>query len=222
MEEQLNRFLQLFVAAMQNISEEYLHTTYANLHFQTMPQIRNVIFEDGVLYRFGERAYSYEVYHQLRNLIDLERVENPDFLPGCFLQGEIKKLQILELLDYFNLEHLGEGFTPDMLMHTPGNMNLNAYIVEIKISPGLTLKEANRGIRKISRFMEAFQYHRGIFVAINTSQEEVSDLLHSDANPNAIINAISQEIAARIFIITKRWQNDEIECATLNQMLHHE
>lgn len=222
MEEQLNRFFELFIAAMQNIDEEYLHTTYNNLHFQNVPQLRNVMFEDGILYRFGERVYCYELYHQLRNLIDIERVENPGYLPGCYLQGELKKLQILELLDHFNLEHLGERFTPDLLMHTPGNMDLNAYVIEVKVSLGLTVNEASRDIRKILRFIHAFGYRKAIFLAINTSQEEFSNLLNNDASPDAVKNVITEELASQIFIVTKRWHDEQIEYTTLNTLLFHE
>ncbi|MET3393543.1 hypothetical protein ABIC33_004211 [Variovorax sp. 1140] len=98
---------------------------------------------------FRERVYCYELYHQMRS----RWPEQSEFK----LNGEIDKQAHPVLMK------LGAaGAKPDLLVHTPGHMNGNHAILEVKHST------AAAGIRKDLRTLDLFAakvgYRRAIYL----------------------------------------------------------
>ena len=98
---------------------------------------------------FRERVYCYELYHQMR-------AHWPPETPFK-LNGELDKQ------GHPILRELGaSGAKPDFLVHTPGDMDGNYAIIEVKHSSSL------RGIRKDLRTLEQFatrvRYRRAIYL----------------------------------------------------------
>jgi len=85
-------------------------------------------------------------------------------LQNCFLQGELNKYQLGEILDHYNIQALPKNFIPDILMHTPGSMDLNAFIIEIKVAKNLSAAVLRNDILKLSYFINKYRYQRCIFL----------------------------------------------------------
>ncbi len=106
-EQNFQIFYNALLTATRNIEEKYfrLPVTYQNC-----------------VYR--ERAYCYELYHQLRQLLP------PDF--PYTLSGEVNKAGHPLIVEYCG------SIIPDFLVHIPGHMgeNDNLVIVEVKTIQG--------------------------------------------------------------------------------------
>lgn len=99
---------------------------------------------------YRERVYCYELYHQMR-------IRWPENCP-YWLNGEIDKgghpLLRAKGADYAK---------PDFLIHTPGDMNGNHAIIEVKSEkapPG----EIWQDLRKLSQFVTDIGYARAIYL----------------------------------------------------------
>jgi hypothetical protein len=221
-EQQLNLFIQLLTLAASRIPNQYLETAFYNIHFQQPPQnVGNQIYENDTLYRFGERVLCYELYHQLQNLIFWQRRQDPNFLPGCFLQGELRKQQINDILMHYEIEPLNSPYTPDLLMHTPSSFDLNACIIELKVSPHLLARELNYDILKIVEFITRYRYYRGVFIAFNITMDEITDYINNHADTERLRNSLTPEVTSRVHIITKGWHQQNIQDQLLSQILNN-
>ncbi len=87
-----------------------------------------------VVYR--ERVYCYELYHQLRNVLDCERLAK-----GYALNGEIDKQG----------HPIIRPSAPDLLFHVPGGMHQNLVVVEVK-----PINAKSKGILKDARNLAYF------------------------------------------------------------------
>ena len=78
---------------------------------------------------FRERAYAYELYHQLR----------------CFASEDraMKDLLLCGELDKSGHRVIQERKTPDFVLHIPGEMTRNLAVVEIK-----SIRGSAKGIKK--------------------------------------------------------------------------
>ncbi|MRX41326.1 hypothetical protein GJU43_18720 [Flavobacterium sp. LC2016-23] len=170
--DELNIFENLIIIALSNVNQSYYQTTYNNIqNFRRALEYRNGRFFNNDFERFGERVFCYEFYHQLRILIDNERINNPLFLDGALLQAEVEKMQIIELVERFGLRILRGRMSPDFLMHTPGNANFHPYVIEVKCEHELSSRKLLFDLEKIDQFITRYNYQRGIFLAINVNNE---------------------------------------------------
>jgi hypothetical protein len=202
MDEELNRFFQLFLETLSWVDQSYYATTYENMEaihvaLQGRGQIVNGNFE-----RYGERIFCYEFYHRLSIKMYLERKTNGNFLQGAKLQGEVRKMQVAELIDALGLEQLDGEYTPDFLVHTPGNADYHACVIEVKCEPNLSSGKMLTDIKKINQFVTRYNYQLGIFLAVNITPDELQNRY----------NEISEEVAVlegrdRIRIVCKASQN---------------
>jgi hypothetical protein len=85
---------------------------------------------------FRERVYSYELYHQLRTLLALDRE-----LAGYELSGEIDKQG----------HPIIRPCAPDFVLHLPGGMGANLVVIEVK-----PINAAQAGIEKDRHNLEYF------------------------------------------------------------------
>jgi hypothetical protein len=97
-----------------------------------------------------ERVYCYELYHQLRR-------QWPDDTPFR-LNGEVDKSghPLLQKLE-------ADGYKPDLLVHTPGDMHGNAVVIEVKpcnARPGPIEKD----LQALHLFTTAVEYRRGVYL----------------------------------------------------------
>lgn len=114
------RFLALLIEATAFIPDNYFHLPVAGKEKSN----------------YRERVYCYEIYHQLRKLLD----RDPDFAEYT-LSGEIDKQG----------HPLIRKCAPDFVLHVPGEMHRNLAVLEVK-----PVNAALRGIDKDSKTLEYF------------------------------------------------------------------
>jgi len=95
--DELERFRQLFIESLQDVEQSYYETIYHNLA-ALRGALPKRMFRDDDFIKFAERIFCYELYYQLRTKFDNEKLVNPEFLQGAKIQGEVTKIQIVELL----------------------------------------------------------------------------------------------------------------------------
>lgn len=105
-----------------------------------------------------ERAYAYELYHQLKLFMDKE-----SGFTGLSLHGELDKAG----RPNFN------GEKPDFLLHVPGTNDRNIAIVEIKTSTGTDFDKALASLRE---FTTKHRYAGGILLIFGEQDRAVPQL----------------------------------------------
>jgi hypothetical protein len=106
-------------------------------------------------YKYRERVYCYEFYHQLRNTL------------GCdypyVINGEIDKK-----------DHpiIASNKNPDFVIHNPGNMKQNFVIMEVKNLEGFSKSKRKNDIEKFITFFEECNYQYAIYLIYGEKENE--------------------------------------------------
>ena len=114
--------------------------------------------------RARERIYCYELYHQVRLL--MEKSNDPAtkaaLAHGYVLNAEVDK----------RLSYLPTRTIPDLLWHVPGAKD-NAVVVEVKRA-GVTLKTLQKDIAKLEEFVAATGYSASLLVVFGRELSDVT------------------------------------------------
>lgn len=114
---------------------------------------------------YRERAYCYELYHQLRVALG----DNFEYK----LDGELDKK------NHPILAGLGAR-KPDFVVHVPGEMPRNLVVIEVK--PVVTKKSLlEKDLCKLMKFLEAGDYFRGIMLVYGDGNTEIPDWIRHEA-----------------------------------------
>lgn len=137
------------------------------------------------LSRYGERVFCYELYHQIRKLMDNHEQDHPSQTPVYF-QGELQKDQINGVIEYFDGVNgaLQKEYIPDFLLHSVGDFSRQELIIEVKSDPKIPIKGITDDLLKIQEFITRYSYRRGIFLAINVPYEHLSKHLKTLVGQN--------------------------------------
>lgn len=138
------------------------------------------------LTRHGERVFCYELYHQIRVLIDAYYEARPeektvDQDHQFYLQAELKKDQIGDLRELFaGVEaQLEKEYIPDFLLHGTGHFDRQELIVEVKSNPRLPAGDFQYDILKLQEFITKYGYRYGLFLTANTDPQRIMEMLSS-------------------------------------------
>lgn len=124
---------------------------------------------------FRERVYCYELYHQMRCIWP----SGTEYV----LNGELDKRA------HPSLKKLSFKHTPDLLIHTPGNMAGNNIIIEIKCQ--IKTNGIIKDIQTIEKFIRDANYKRGIYLVYGPASD--------DKNIDKIISLYkSEKISSKI------------------------
>jgi hypothetical protein len=126
------------------------------------------------LSRYGERVFCYELYHQIRSLIDsCVNQNNADVSSRICLQAELKKDCVRHIIKYFPKirKALAREYIPDFLLHSPeaGNVDFQGLIIEVKSDPGLSFSDIKKDLIKLQEFLAKYGYQQGVFLTVNSS-----------------------------------------------------
>lgn len=209
---ELNRFQDIVVTALSNVDQSYYSTTYDNIDqsrnaAELLRQLRNRMGRiDGTSFiRYSERVFCYEFYHHLRVLHDAELEGNAEFLENSKLQAEVKKMQILDLIELLgNIQPMNDEYIPDFLLHSPGTTESHPFVIEVKSDNRIDEGRVLYDLLKINQFITRYRYERGIFISVNTTNEYMDGLLAALEGPIRRI-----EGRASIKVINKENQNAE-------------
>jgi hypothetical protein len=142
------------------------------------------------VYTYQERPYAYEFYHQLRKMIEEQKLE----LGGHFVQPEINKTYQHYLLN--------EGKIPDFIIHVPNSKTENLCVIEFKRAKS---GEINGDLKKLVEFKDSLRY-QFLFEVIVGKKSEVKDL--KDRMKSYAREMPQTEIAVISFNIDS-WQADD-------------
>lgn len=164
---------QQFMTILFNALEE-VAPVYYSAYRQFEADLRYLQSLDEVtleyLKKHHERVFCYELYHQIRILMDAD----PATFKGVRFQGELRKIDLGPVLR----ERLGFGpldreFVPDFLLHGPGDGDHQEIVMEVKCEAELSPSAAKKDLSKIQHFMTQLHYKAGVFLAVNASPESV-------------------------------------------------
>lgn len=125
------------------------------------------------LSRHHERVFCYELYHQLRKIMEQNNLNEK-----VILQAELLKTQVSsEIEQLFGIQSTDGVYYPDFLLHEPGTFNNQFLIIEVKANPKLTVEDMKKDILKIDQFINRYKYKKGIFLAINIEKDRREQLL---------------------------------------------
>lgn len=134
----------LFAAAVAAVADEYIRVPVAD----SAPVVR-------------ERAFAYELYHQLRMSCAAT---------GYTLTGELEKATHADLLDA-----AVERLAPDLLLHTPGARRGNFVAIEIKGG-----RPRASGFRKdltsLCLLRDRFRYRRLMYLVYGVTRQQVATI----------------------------------------------
>lgn len=209
-------FISLIESALSRIRPEYFRTQYDQF-YALKPRLKYYgTFNGQQFIRHSERGFAYELYFQLRLLIREQRSIH-DFFPNYFLQGEIKKMDVHEVLEIFNYQSLQGGLIPDLLFHIP-SQDGNAFVIEIKAQPELDANEILYDLEKLSRFLRRFNYRKAIFIAVNIMRDNIIEVIVN--NKALIIEMFTDERLSDCNVIMKTYPEDEhLFTSTLSEIL---
>jgi len=179
--------IRFLVAALSKVDKDYYGGRIEGWMFDNHGIDRNHPKRKSLekyLDRYGERIFCYELYHQVRVLIDNYYAEQQGQLAGpkVTFQGELRKNQIESVIQYFankNISPLKKEYIPDFLLHSIGNFDRQELIVEVKTNPLLTTKDIKSDLAKIQEFISKYGYRKGAFISINSSSEVINTCLRS-------------------------------------------
>jgi hypothetical protein len=215
MENEHEQFISIFKDAVDQVPDEYFSTVYYN-----MQNIKGLLknrgaFRDSEFHRHCERIFCYELYHQLRILVDDLKQRQPNFLDGAFLQGELQKMQIIEFNQKLGLEDLSAEHIPDFLVHTPGSELRQVAIIEVKATPFLNFNSLFEDIHKIAEFIERYRYEFGLFLAVNINPDRVVDIIQTHSEQFMQFGLFIE----RIFVVVKEASNEQTFCKPLAELI---
>jgi hypothetical protein len=178
-------------------SLEYLPGTSSREHYPLLNHLR----------KHHERVFCYELYHQVRVLMD----NDPRLFEGVCLQGELKKFQIEPMFrEAFGIVALDKEFVPDFLFHGPGDFNNQELVIEVKAESCLGFSALRHDLEKIQQFISNYRYKAGLFLSVNTLPKVIRTMMADPERRQWVATALPS--ADKIFWVWK--QNDQ----TLTEM----
>jgi hypothetical protein len=191
-------FLNLFHEALNRVEGSYYQTNSGSLFLNT-----NMYYE---------RVFCYELYHQVRLLMDELRAKDPATLSSIQFQGELRKEPInSSIAAQAGLSPLSKKYVPDFLLHSPGSMDYHGLIIEVKSNPNICFAPIQKDLVKIQEFITRYKYQMGIFLIINNSMDRMHKLITKPKSQEWIRANLRGK--SRILFISKENRGSEIfEC----------
>jgi hypothetical protein len=213
-------FISILREALDRIDQKYYrHILWKHEQwFRTIDDIENQEEREELreyLDRYGERVFCYELYHQIRKLMDDGYVDcevSNDNEDVVLFQAELKKDQIGNIIHHFPQAgtSLDKVYIPDFLLHSPGNFRHQELIIEVKSNPYISKTMIKADLLKIYQFIRNYKYRYGIFLTVNSDPSELFNWLVSDMTNSWLERCLPHR--ERIVIICKQCQGaDHIE-----------
>ena len=119
---------------------------------------------------YRERAYCYELYHQLREMLAKYCPEFP-----YVMHGEVDKNgheEITRLLDEYKLPNDKKARNPDFVVHKPGSMDdgANLVVIEVKLARERR-NELQHDMHKLNAFVTTLGYWHGIMLVFGPEHD---------------------------------------------------
>ena len=206
-------FLNLVRDALSEVPEDYYSSclrseSAINLVLPNPTAAQRDLVES--LRKYPERVFCYELYHQMRILLD----QRHECFPGVRLQCELKKYHITDALrDEFGVGALDKEFIPNFLLHSPGDFDRQVAVMEVKCDPRLSTQAFIEDLSKIEQFITQYRYDIGVALTVNTDPERVQGIVGHPEFQNWI--AANSATSKKILWI---WKNDARTKARMSRL----
>jgi hypothetical protein len=124
--------------------------------------------------QYRERVYCYELYHQLRLLMEEESEDSP-----YILMGEIDKRTHSQMRDHGSLE----AAIPDFLVHEPGQMN-SLVAMEVRSLENALPQGIEKDLIKLTALHDKANYHYAIYLIYGGNASKFERFLRAAAPVN--------------------------------------
>lgn len=177
-EEDSRAFLELLRRAIAAVGEEYFA----------------IPVEPGVPMHVGyrERAYCYELYHQLRS--------SPEFRDnaGAFVCGDVRYMLNGELTKTGH-PRFRFGSAPDLLIHEPGTMASNLVVIEVKRARAVrNRRQVEKDLQTLKTFVRQGEgdgkYARGVYLIYGQEDDPIERLRRHVADWTGGINPFTRPV----------------------------
>lgn len=150
-----------------------------------------------------ERVFCYELYHQIRYLLDKNNDNSV-----VRIHGEIDKK---------GHEHINPA-NPDFVIHEPGTNDKNHIVIEVKTN--LSASKFIDDLLKLQDFISFNQchYHRGLFILVGHDLSEFKDAYERSKHKSKDKVAYN---SSSIYILTKM-KNLPVEVNRLDTLFQYE
>jgi hypothetical protein len=172
------RFIAILLEALEHVAPVYYS---AYLGFEADLPYLHTLDETALEYlkKHHERVFCYELYHQIRVLMDA----NPSAFQGVRFQGELRKIDLGPILpELLGVGPLDREFVPDFLLHGAGDVDHQEVVMEVKCESDLSPFAAKKDLAKIQHFMTQLHYKAGFFLTVNASPQSVHRFCENPAH----------------------------------------
>jgi hypothetical protein len=169
-------FLDILVDAIDEVPQTYFTWLDEFRRFGRNPSWDNPA--DRELIRYSERTFCNELYHQLRMREPFVGSDGLKLKPEVVLQAEpIKRILPADALIPDHIQRLPRQFSPDLVLHTPGNFKNQEVVIEVKADPSLPPRAIIYDLEKLDLYTRNYGFKVGIFLAVNVSWTHILEQL---------------------------------------------
>ncbi len=181
---EISVFLDLFRKCLENVDESYYDSHAFNegelneiLEPSQIHDTEKKYLEKFIAF-YGERVFCYELYHQVRTLMENHLKIEPILFKDVMLQSELKKQLIDDTIKIYrsNTTPLDAEYFPDFLLHSPSTFNFQLIIIEVKCNPRLSFSGMQDDLLKIQQFINSYKYKKGVFLTVNTDPDKMAQI----------------------------------------------
>ena len=209
MDLQIEDFICILDSALSNVSENFWEIARA----------------DGS-YVIRERAFCYELYHQLRKFQEQHKEEHCEekLFAGIDITGEIDKRG-------YSLLQSRDSPNPDFVFHEMGSNAHNEIVMEVKgrIDGGYEDEIIQKDFKNLALFIgdRGLRYNLGVFLLYGHDMDELKQvirknhcLLRQTIEANCVDSYSAEEIYKKIIVVTKRSRNSKIKSCRLCELFN--
>jgi hypothetical protein len=139
----VEKFLTMLIEATGRVEAPY---------FQVQTAAR-----DGSSVVYRERVYCYELYHQIREV----------------MQAEPSPYRLMGELDKHGHEIIHGAEVPDFVFHVPGTMSGNLVVIEVKRIDNNDDAAISKDCEKLRRFVEEAMYKGAIYLVFGKGEGQI-------------------------------------------------
>lgn len=160
-----------------------------------------------------ERPFCYALYNKVEQLIESDTRKRPDLWAHLAFEGELPKSRRIgaRFPQLRRAELLRKPFTPDFVLHSPGNIDHQILVVEVKTAAALGIDKVKADLWKIQQCITQLNFQQGLFLVMNNPAQRMREMLADQENQRWIVDNLPDR--SRIFFICQ--ENPEtalLEC----------
>lgn len=162
-----------------------------------------------------ERLFTYELFHQLRIIIEYQPFDNENIILDCEIPKNVITTEQANALGILPLDSLKY---PDFIIHERETAVSQLLVAEVKATKNLSRKQTVSDIRKLISFIRLYRFNVGVFVATNVTMERI--ITHMN-HPETQLSQEEYLHIDRVHVLTKNDTEQQWTHMTLVEILQN-